>query len=153
MKSTRITREEAREEYEVLKRRHLRFGWWSLLLFLCMGLVLEALHGLKLGWYLDVTSDARRLLLRLAHAHGALLALVNLAFAGTLGLLGQAQQRPPRFGSSCLLIAGCLLPAGFCLGGLAMRGPDPGLGIFFVPLGAGVFFAGVLAIAVAVARD
>ena len=29
----------------VLTKRHLRFGWWALLLFLTLGLGLEALHG------------------------------------------------------------------------------------------------------------
>ena len=30
--------------------RHLRVGWWSLVVFVAMGLVLEAMHGLKIGW-------------------------------------------------------------------------------------------------------
>ena len=59
--------------------RHLRFGWWLLLVSLSLGLVLEALHGFKLGWYLDVTNETRQLMLTLAHAHGTLLALVNIA--------------------------------------------------------------------------
>lgn len=51
-------------------RRHLRFGWWSLLFFLTFGLGLETLHGLKVGWYLDVENETRRLMWTLAHAHG-----------------------------------------------------------------------------------
>ena len=57
--------------------RNLRFGWWSLLVFLCVGAVLEALHGFKIGWYVDVGNETRRLMFTLAHAHGTLLALVN----------------------------------------------------------------------------
>ncbi len=33
-------------------RRHLRFGWWSLLALLGLSLLLEALHGFKAGGYL-----------------------------------------------------------------------------------------------------
>ena len=53
-------------------RLHLRFGWWSLLVFMTLGLMLEALHAFKMGVYLDVSSETRRLLWTLAHAHGAL---------------------------------------------------------------------------------
>ena len=51
-------------------RRHLRFGWWSLLCFLTLGIVLESLHGFKVGWYLDAAHSTRRLMWTLAHAHG-----------------------------------------------------------------------------------
>ena len=37
-----------------LSRLHLRVGWWALLLFLSAGIALEALHGFKAGFYLDV---------------------------------------------------------------------------------------------------
>ena len=59
--------------------RNLRFGWWSLLVFLSLGGVLETLHGFKVGWYVDVGNETRRLMFTLAHAHGTLLALVNIA--------------------------------------------------------------------------
>ena len=64
--------------------RHLRFGWWSLSAFLALGLLLETLHGFKVGWYLDVSHEARRLMFTLAHSHGTLLALVNIAAGLTL---------------------------------------------------------------------
>ena len=64
--------------------RHLRFGWRSLFVFLALGFILEVLHGFKLGWYLDVGAEMRRLMFTLAHAHGTLLALVNLAAGLTL---------------------------------------------------------------------
>ena len=41
--------------------RHFRFGWWSLLVFAAFGLALEALHGLKVGSYLSVSNETRRL--------------------------------------------------------------------------------------------
>ena len=67
-----------------LVRRHLLFGWWSLLVFLSLGLGLETLHGFKVGWYLDVANEARRLTWTLAHAHGTLLGLIHLGFAWSL---------------------------------------------------------------------
>jgi hypothetical protein len=77
---------------EHLTRKHLRFGWWSLFIFLSLGALLEAFHGFKIGYYLDVSNDARRLSFRLGHAHGTLLSLVHVAFALTLG----SRFAPPR---------------------------------------------------------
>ncbi|MCH7729550.1 MAG: hypothetical protein IH991_24195, partial [Planctomycetes bacterium] len=68
-----------------LIRRHLQFAWWSLLVFLSVGIFLEAMHGFKVGWYFGF--EVRRLMWTLAHAHGALLALVHGAFALTVYLL------------------------------------------------------------------
>lgn len=130
-----------------LIRRHLRFGWWSLLVFLTLGITLESMHGFKLGWYLDVSNETRRLMLRLAHAHGALLGLLNLVFAATLRAAPELVDRGRRIASPCLLGAGVLLPAGFLLGGLVVYGGDPGPGILLVPVGAGLLFVGVLVIA------
>ena len=53
---------------------HLSFGWWALFVFLMLGLVLEALHAFKFGYYLDSSNETRRLVWRLAHAHGTLIA-------------------------------------------------------------------------------
>ena len=30
--------------------RHLVIGWWSLLIFVALGLVLESMHGFKVAW-------------------------------------------------------------------------------------------------------
>src|SRR5690242_10928866 len=69
----------------VVVRRHLRFGWFTLLFFLTLGLVLETLHGFKVQSYLNVVNETRRLMWTLAHAHGTLLALTNLGFAFSVG--------------------------------------------------------------------
>ena len=58
---------------------HLRGGWWMLLIFLSLGLVLETLHGFKVGFSHDLANETRRHLWTLAQAHGTLLALVNIA--------------------------------------------------------------------------
>ncbi|MFQ5492069.1 MAG: hypothetical protein ACE5GE_15235, partial [Phycisphaerae bacterium] len=67
------------EDAASLARRHLCFGWWSLLLFVAMGLVLESLHGFKVRFYLDVDNQTRRLMWTLCHAHGTLLAVIHIA--------------------------------------------------------------------------
>lgn len=124
-------------------RFHLRFGWWSLLVFLSLGIVLEGLHGFKVGFYLDVDNEVRRLTWTLAHAHGALLGLVHVAWAATLHL-AEPRGWAPILGSRALGIASVLLPAGFFLGGIGTAGGDPGVGIILVPVGALALFVGVL---------
>lgn len=126
-----------------LRRFHLLFAWWSLLCFLTLGIALEGMHGLKLGWYLDVSNEARRLTWTLAHAHGTLLALIHVAFAYTLGALAIPATRARRLASQSLTAASVLLPGGFFLGGLVIYEGDPGLGIFLVPLGAALLFVSV----------
>jgi hypothetical protein len=128
---------------DVLVRRHLRFGWWSLGLFLVLGAVLEALHGFKADWYVDAGSQTRRLLWRLAHAHGTFLGLVHIAFALCQPLLA----RTPRLASPCLLGASIAIPGGFFLGGFAIHGGDPGVGIVVLPLGVVLLAVGVVATA------
>ena len=127
-----------------LTRRHLRFGWWSLLIFLSAGLALEILHGVKAGLYLNVSNEMRRLMWTLAHAHGTLLALVQIAFALTLPHAPAWPAGPRSLASRCLLAAGVLLPGGFFLGGLVIHGGDPGVGILLVPAGAVLLFLAVL---------
>jgi hypothetical protein len=117
---------------ERLCRRHLRFGWLALLVFSLLGASLELLHAFKLGFYLDVASETRRLLWRLAHAHGIGLGLVNLAFAVTLP--HTHEEAPLGRSSVCLIAASVLLPLGFLLGGAFASDGDPGLPILLVPL-------------------
>ena len=59
-------------------RRHLWFGWWSLLVFATAGLVLESLHGFKVRAYLDTSNETRRLMWTLAHGFAILLELIEL---------------------------------------------------------------------------
>src|SRR5438128_8366345 len=81
----------------LLIRRHLHFGWWTLLIFLTAGLALEALHGFKVEAYLKVSNETRRLMWTLAHAHGTLLGLVNLGFAATASVLPAWPEKSKRF--------------------------------------------------------
>jgi len=125
-------------------RRHLRIGWWSLLVFLTLGMVLETLHGFKIGWYLNVSNETRRLMWSLAHAHGTLFSLIHIAFATTLSLLRTRSGSWCETASMFLTAATVLLPGGFFLGGLYIYGGDPGIGVYLVPLGAFCLLIAVL---------
>lgn len=114
--------------------------------------MLELLHALKIGWYLDVDFETRRLMWRLAHAHGTLLSLVHLAFAASLTVVPPGAGRRCRIASVCLTSATVLLPGGFFLGGVVTYGGDPGLGALLVPVGALLLFVAVLATALHVTR-
>lgn len=131
--------------------RNLRFGWWSLVVFLSLGGVLEIFHGFKIGWYVDVGNDVRRLMFTLAHAHGTALALVNIAAGLTTRGVEQVGLRPAV--SWSLIWAGILFPVGFFLGGVVTYGGDPGLGIWLVPVAALLLFYAVLRIAIDLSRS
>lgn len=117
-----------------LARCHLRWGWTALLVFAVLGLALETLHGFKVRAYLDVSNDTRRLMWTLAHAHGALLGVLNVLYGVTVS--GFAGAEPDVLTSRALRLAAVLLPAGFFLGGVNPYGGDPGLGVLLVPAGA-----------------
>src|SRR5687768_4725105 len=122
-------------ESELLAGRHLRFGWWALLVFLTLGIALELLHGFKVEWYLDRDHTTRRHMWTLAHAHGTLLALVHLAFAASIPRLNAGDLRWRHVASPCLYAATLTLPIGFFLGGIYIYSGDPGVGILLVPVG------------------
>src|SRR5205814_3259797 len=119
-------------------------------LFLTLGIGLEALHGFKAGLYLNPSHETRRLMWTLAHAHGTLLAIVNIAFALTAPAVSAWRESALTFASRSLLAATVLLPGGFFLGGVVVYGGDPGLGIVLVPLGAVLLFTAVFLTARAV---
>src|SRR5262245_27402628 len=111
---------------------HRRFGWTALFVWMCGGLVLELFHGVNLASYL--LDPLRRELLTLAHFHGALLSVVNLAYVRWAEAPGLSPAQ--RTTASRALVAGSvLLPLGFLLGGLFHYEGDPGLGIFLAPIG------------------
>lgn len=116
-----------------LARRQLRWGFIGLVVFVTLGVLLEAFHAFKWMGYLHVEAESRRLLLRLAHAHGTLLALLQIA----VGLTGRAYPvvllsvRPVLY-----LLAQWLVPLGFLLGAVGARSGDPGPMIALLPVGA-----------------
>jgi hypothetical protein len=98
--------------------------------------VLESFHGFKVQWYLAATNETRQLLWRLAHAHGTLLALVNIVFGLMLANPMRWRAGHRALASRCLIGATLLLPGGFFLGGTVVYGGDPSPGILLVPFGA-----------------
>lgn len=134
-------------------RRHLALGWGGLIVFIVLGVVLEGLHAFKSPLYLDVENETRRFLFRLAHAHGALLSLLQLGVGGTVAWLRSRGSRVNEsFTSLCFLGALLLLPSGFFFAGFGASGGDPGWGILLVPGGAVCLLVGSVALLVASAR-
>jgi hypothetical protein len=121
---------------------NLRAGFTALFLFSLLGFGLEALHAFKLGLYLDVENETRRLLWRLAHAHGALLGLLNICYALAVRAWPSLDDR---FVARLLLSALLLMPLGFLLGGVFARAGDPGAAI-------GLAGAGALALLLALGK-
>ncbi len=135
-----------------LRARHLAIGWWSLFVFVTLGFVLEALHGFKVDWYLNVANQTRRLMWTLAHAHGTLLGLVHLGFGLTVELSAARPGKRLHVVSGCLTAATVLLPAGFFLGGIWIYDGDPGLAILLVPAGGLLLVVGLLLMALRIRR-
>jgi hypothetical protein len=73
-----------------------------------------------------------------------------------LGVTLASRFAPPlaaaRRASPLLVAATLLLPGGFFLGGLFLKGGDPGLGVLLVPVGALALFAAVFQIARGISR-
>jgi hypothetical protein len=133
-----------------LARTHLRAGFAGLLLFVVLGALLETLHAFKSPAYLDVGNETRRLMWRLAHAHGTLLSLVNVVYALAVDRW-PVLARP--WASRGLLGSLALLPFGFFAGGVVVHGGDPGLPVVLVPLGALALVVALTSIVVALARS
>ena len=137
---------------EVARRHHL-IGWSALLLFLSLGAFLEFLHGFKLGFYLDPEHRLRREMWRLAHAHGTLLALIQIGFAAGLAHFGHWTASRLKLVSFFLLDAALLIPLGFFLGGLSPSESDPWVGILLVPPGALLLFLAVALIIISALQE
>ncbi len=138
------SRSSASEDPRQFASQHLRWGWWSLLVFLTLGLVLESLHGFKVGFYLNLNNETRRLTWTLAHAHGTLLGVLLIAFGLTVGSWSTWDPAERTLAGRSLRGATLLIPGGFFLGGIFARGGDPGIGILLVPIGALLLFTAVL---------
>ena len=113
-------------------------------MFLSLGIVMEGLHGFKIGWFLDVGVETRRLMWRLAHAHGTLLSILHIAFGGMVLWNENWPVVRRAIASHCLSMAVVFMPTGFFLGGLYIYDGDPGLGVMLVPVGAAMLFVAVL---------
>ncbi len=115
-----------------------------LALFLASGLWLEAMIGLRAGGWVD--DPLRREFLRLGHAHGALLALVNLALAWAMTKL-QTPERWARRVRAAAWVGALAVGVGFFGGGLWHGAADPGPLVLIVPAGAMMLLGGCVAVA------
>lgn len=131
--------------------RALRFGWASLTLWAALGLVLETAHGWKVGPYVD--DELAQRMLRLGHAHGVLLACVNLLYAAVGLPLLASRADGGRSTGALLRVAGVLLPLGFALSAFGHSESDPGFAIWLVPVGALCLLVGLTGLARASFRD
>lgn len=124
--------------------RHLRLALAVVAAFLAVGLWLEAMYGLRAQGWMDDT--LRREFLRLGHAHGALLGMLNVAIAWALERLStpQAWARKIRVAS---LGGAVLVGLGFIGGGLWHGPTDPGPIALVVPAGALMLLASLVALA------
>jgi hypothetical protein len=136
-----------------MARRHHWVGWSLLLLFLSLGAFLELLHGFKIGFYLEHAHRFRRELWTLAHAHGTLLALVQIGFAAGVTQFGHWTSGRLGLVSFFLVDAAVLIPLGFFLGGLWPSEGDPWIGIVLVPVGALLLFIAVAVIIVSALQE
>ncbi|MGJ8652510.1 MAG: hypothetical protein ACSHX8_04505 [Opitutaceae bacterium] len=119
-----------------LTLRHVRFGWWMLLVFLTLGIALEAAHGFKSDWYLNLDHEVRRMMLRLAHGQGTAMALLHLAFGFCVKpYFCKLPRHSWQLASPLLIGASLLLPSGFVLAGIFLHNGEAGPGIVLVPLG------------------
>ncbi len=114
-------------------KKTLVLGWVLLALWLPLGLTLEALHGFKVSVYL--TSELRRELWTLAHAHGGLLGIVCLLFAAIAGRAIPDDTARASI-ARALRLAALLMPLGFFLGGILSSEGDASPGVLLVPVGA-----------------
>ncbi len=93
----------------------------------------------------------------LAHAHGALLGLVHIAFGCCCRTALDSRGESSRVvglkarASWCLIGASVLLPGGFFAGGMQIYGGDPGPGILLAPVGAACLLIAVFLVARAAA--
>lgn len=113
--------------------RHLRLGLATTALFLALGVGLEASLGLRAQGLVD--DELRREFLRLGHAHGALLGLVNVA----LGLAMERLRTPAAWATRirpAALVGALAVGLGFVGGGLWHGPTDPGPLVLAVPAGA-----------------
>ncbi|KIG16439.1 hypothetical protein DB30_04483 [Enhygromyxa salina] len=130
--------------------RHLRASIALVALFLATGLWLEAMYGLRAEGWID--DPLRREFLRLGHAHGGLLEIVNIALAWALERLNTPAGWARKIRGAALLGA-ALVGLGFMLGGLLHGPTDPGPPVLAVPAGAMLLLSSLVATALVKPED
>ena len=124
--------------------RHLRLSIALVAVFTATGLWLEAMYGLRSeGWMQD---ELRREFVRLGHAHGGLLGILNIAVAWALGALSTPEPWAQRI-RLAMLVGAAMVPVGFIGGGLWHGPTDPGPLVLLAPAGAMLLVASLVATA------
>lgn len=126
--------------------RHLRLATALVGVFLAAGIWLEAMIGLRAAGWVD--DDVRRQFLRLGHAHGALLGVLNIALAVVMERIGTPEGWA-RWIRRAALVGAALVGLGFFVGGLWHGRADPGPAVLVVPAGAMMLLASCVAVAIA----
>ena len=129
---------------------HLRAALGLAAAFLAMGLWLEAMIGLRAAGWVD--DPLRREFLRLGHAHGGVLSLLNVALAWAMVRLRTPDAWARRIRPAAL-VGAALVGLGF-VGGALWHGPtDPGPLVLVVPAGAMMLLASTAAVAILRGED
>lgn len=129
---------------------HLRLSIGLLAVFLATGLWLEAMYGLRARGWID--DELRREFLRLGHAHGGLLSLLNVALNLAMVRLATPEGWASKIRTAALFGA-LLVGLGFLAGGLWHGPTDPGPAVLAVPAGALMILSGLVATAILRAGD
>ncbi|MEM7158936.1 MAG: hypothetical protein AAF799_39225 [Myxococcota bacterium] len=122
---------------------HIRASLLVVAVFLTMGLGLEAMLGMRVESLLN--DELRREMLRLGHAHGALLGLLNLGLSWAMDALSTPDAWARRIRIAALVGALCV-GLGFTAGGIWHGPTDPGPLVLLVPTGALLLISAVLAV-------
>jgi hypothetical protein len=123
---------------------HLRLTIGLIAVFLAFGMGLEGLYGLRPAQWMD--DEIQREFLRLGHAHGGLLGVLNLGLAWAIGRLGTPEAWAARARLAAWSGAG-LVGLGFMGGGLVHGPTDPGPLVLVVPAGALMVLAALVSVA------
>ena len=123
---------------------HVRLSLLLVAAFLGLGIIVESLLGTRAAALWD--DELRREFVRLGHAHGGLLGLLNLGIGWAMLHL-----RTPEGWARKLRVAAwsgaALVGLGFLGGGIWHGATDPGLLILMVPTGALLLLSSLLVVA------
>jgi hypothetical protein len=114
-----------------IKTANLVFqGFLGIVIWMSFGLLLEGFIGFRVSAYMS--NVVRRELFQLAHTHGTLL---NILLLITVLALNNRLISMNSFPLWVLRIGTILMPIGFLLGGIWIRGEEPNSLIFLAPIG------------------
>lgn len=118
-------------------------AWVGVAVWMTFGLLMEGFIGYRIPNYF--ADQTRREMFRLAHTHGALLSLMLLAVAFSVGKITNI----PNLAIRSLRIGALTMPIAFLLAGIWHFGNEPGLAIWLVPISALLIIFGAITMAFA----